>query len=167
MKRFPYTRNGMKQVFSDCPHKGWAKKCVALVEGNVFDPAYRSAYIRPFSVVANGPVQRPEWVPGYLQTWDLDQIKAPESLRKYIRTEENREKHFIIMHVYGFGWIIYTSAREVLPNGQRVTKDTVSARFMESHRVKDIALMDWIVDAIQTEERYIIDAHGWPKYIEN
>lgn len=166
MKRFPYTKNGMKQVFADCPHKGFAKKCVALIEGNVLDSAYHSAYIRTFSTVTNGAYSAPEWIPGYLQSWDLSLIEAPENIRRYIQSEENREKSCIVMHVYGFGWIVYTSSREILPNGERVTTAKVSVRYVEPYKRKARALMDWIVDAIQTEEKYTIDKHGWPKYAE-
>jgi len=165
MRDFPYTKDGMKQIFADCPHKGWAKKCVALIEGNVIDPAYHASYIRGYSVVMNGQFTEPEWVSGYLQTYDLNGVQAPDCIRQYIRAEENREKSFIVMHVYGFGWIAYTSTREVLPSGERVTTAKVAVRYVYPYRRKAYALMDWLVDAVQTEERYVIDEHGWPKAV--
>ena len=153
MRQFPFRKDGMKQIFDDCPHKGFARKCVALVgHGNVLDPAYHSSYVRPWSETDNGPAVIRE--PGYFRAWDLDQMRAPNVVRNAVNREDRKDKLLVVTHVYGQGWIVWENNRIENEDGSRTESGTVLAMYPEFGMPRAYRLLEWIGQAIQTPETW-------------
>ena len=142
MRSFPYTKDGMKQIL-DSPHKGFNRKCVLLTDGNVWDNAYCSGFIRRKSETMNGSLHLPEWVPGYLRQYDINLMRPPEQVRKVLAEPRLEEMEgLVLMHVYSQGWVIYQR------DGR---KNRVISVLADRGMPKAWPLLSWITGALEEE----------------
>ena len=139
MRKFPWTKDGMRQIL-DSPHKGFNKRCVALCEGNVWDLAYHSTYIRPYSMTDDRGFTRPEWKPGYLRNYDFNLIDAPCYVRNFLDNYAE-DTGLVVMRVYGQGWLAYL---------RQGNTNKVLRYWLEYGMPKALPLLAWIKDALET-----------------